>query len=250
MLVVLIIAAFIIIVPQNLYSTISSKSFITYMGIGNSDIRMDVQQTEKLSEKANEIIKVISNDPAISKYTLLTTKSFIARMDDGTEERLNIELGDHTVFPVQYSEGRAPGSEDEIALSKLNAEQLEKKVGDRITLEFAGKEKKFTVSGIYSDITNGGKTAKAVFNDNTSDTMWHVIYLELRDKSYVGEKVKEYGEKFSYAKVSDVDEYIKQTYGTTSHSLGEASFAAMVVAVIISALVTLLFMKLHIGCFH
>ena len=55
MLAVLVIAAFIIIVPQNLHNTISSNDFITYMGIGNSDLRIDIQQTDNISEKAAEI---------------------------------------------------------------------------------------------------------------------------------------------------------------------------------------------------
>lgn len=45
MLAVLVLATFIIIVPQNLHNTIAAKSFITYMGgIGNSDIRIDIPQ--------------------------------------------------------------------------------------------------------------------------------------------------------------------------------------------------------------
>ena len=96
-------------------------------------------------------------------------------MEDGSEENLKIELGDHSIFPIEYSEGRAPAAEDEIALSTINADEMSKKVGDVITLVIEGKEKNLTVSGIYSDITNGGKTAKAVFTDNSADIMWSII---------------------------------------------------------------------------
>lgn len=247
MLFVLIISAFIIIVPQNLYNTISSKNFITYMGIGNSDMRIDIQQTDNISEKATEILKTMSNDSAISKYTLLTTKTFNAKMEDGSEERLKIELGDHLMFPVHYSEGRAPRAEDEIAFSVMNAEELNKKVGDTITLVIEGKEKKLTVSGIYSDITNGGKTAKAVFSDHSAEIMWHVIFAELSNQSLIDRKVSEYADKFNYAKVSDIDEYIKQTYGSTISSVKKASLTAIAVALMITVLVTLLFMKMLVA---
>jgi putative ABC transport system permease protein len=165
MLAVLMISAFILIVPQNLYNTISSESFVTYMGIGKCDIRIDIQQTDHIPEKAAEIAKEMERDKAISKYAVLTTKTFKAKKSDGSEERIKIELGDHSVFPVKYSGGRAPATEDEIALSAINADELSKKVGDTITLLMEGKEKNLTVCGIYSDITNGGKTAKAVFSD-------------------------------------------------------------------------------------
>ncbi|CAH8768098.1 ABC transporter permease [Paenibacillus dendritiformis] len=247
MLAVLVISAFIIIVPQNLYNTISSKNFIKYMGIGNSDIRIDIQQTGNISEKATEIIKTMSSDSAISKYAVLTTKTFKAKTEDGSEERLKIELGDHSIFPVEYAEGRAPAAEDEIALSAMNANELSTKVGEIITLVIEGKEKNLTVSGIYSDITNGGKTAKAVFTDNSADIMWYVICAELSDPSLIDSKVLEYADRFEYAKVSDIDEYMAQTYGSTISSVGKASKSAIAVALIISVLVTLLFMKMLVA---
>ncbi|MFU1795263.1 FtsX-like permease family protein [Paenibacillus azoreducens] len=247
MLAVLMISAFIIIVPQNLHNTISSKSFIKYMGIGNSDMRIDIQQTDNMPEKAAEIIKTMSSDSAVSKYAVLTTKTFKTKTTDGSEERLKIELGDHSIFPLEYSEGRAPAAEDEIALSAMNANELSKKVGETITLVIEGKEKNLTVSGIYSDITNGGKTAKAVFTDHSANTMWYVIYAELSDPILIGSMVSEYAKRFDYAKVSDIDEYMAQTYGSTISSVGKASKSAIVVALIITVLVTLLFMKMLVA---
>ena len=244
MLVVLVISTFIIIVPQNLYNTISSNNFITYMGVGTSDMRIDIQQTADISGKTAEISKVMESDRSISKYVVLTTKVFNAKTEDGSEESLKIELGDHSIFPLKYSEGRAPVTENEIALSILNANELGKKIGDVITLVSEREEKNLTVCGVYSDITNGGKTAKAAFTDNSSDTMWSVIYVELSDKSFVGSKASEYADRFGYAKVSGIDEYIKQTFGSTISSVGQASRAAIVVALIIMILVTLLFMKM------
>lgn len=247
MLAVLVIAAFISIVPQNLYNTISSKNFITYMGIGNSDIRIDIQQTDNISEKASDISTYMSKDKAIAKYAVLTTKTFVSKTTDSQEERLKIELGDHSIFPVEYSQGRGPTTEEEIALSFINANELGKRVGDGITVVIEGKERNLTVSGIYSDITNGGKTAKAVFTDNSADIMWSVIYAELQDKSLVGEKVSEYGGNFNFAKVSGIDQYIIQTFGSTISAVGKASWAAIAIALIITFLVTLLFMKMLVA---
>ncbi|MBP2242960.1 putative ABC transport system permease protein [Cytobacillus eiseniae] len=247
MLAVLVISTFIIIVPQNLSNTISSKSFITYMGIGNSDIRIDIQQTDHISKKAAEIIRTLEHDSTISKHTLLTTKSFKAKTENGSEERIKIELGDHSIFPVEYSKGRAPVKEDEIALSAINADELGKKVGDGMTLVIDGKENKLTVSGIYSDISNGGKTAKAVFPDHSADIMWCVIYAKLSDKSLAADKTSEYANKFNFAKISGIDEYITQTFGSTISSVDKASTAAIIIALIITILITILFMKLLIA---
>lgn len=247
MLAVLVISTFIIIVPQNLYNTISSKSFITYMGMGNSDMRIDIQQTNNISKKALEIAKVMENDKFITKYAVLTTKTFKTKIDDEFVGNIKIELGNHSIFPIEYSSGRAPVSEDEIALSVINADELDKRVGDEITLMIEGKEKNLIVSGTYSDVTNGGKTAKAVFTDHSADLMWSIIYAELSGKSDVEGMVSKYADRFNFAKISAVDEYITQTFGSTISSVGKASGAAVVVALILTVLVTLLFMKMLVA---
>jgi len=244
MLAVLVISAFIIIVPQNLYNTISSNDFITYLGIGISDLRIDIQQTDRISEKVAEIATAMENDNTISKYVVLTTKMFTVKMDDDSEERIKVELGDHSVFPLAYADGHAPATEDEIALSVMNASEMGKNVGDVILLMVDGHEKTFTVSGIYSDITNGGKTAKAVFSNTSADTMWVVVSADLSDEYLIDAKIKEYENRFDFAKVSGIDEYILQTFGATIHSVGKASYAAIAVALTITVLITLLFMKM------
>ncbi|HSM70131.1 MAG TPA: FtsX-like permease family protein [Anaerolineales bacterium] len=244
MLAVLVISSFIIIVPQNLHNTISSNDFITYLGIGISDLRIDIQQTSHISEKVAEIVTAMENDNSISRYVVLTTKTFIVKMDDGSDERIKVELGDHSVFPLAYSEGRAPVTENEIALSVVNADEMGKKTDDAIVLIVDGQEKMFTVSGIYSDITNGGKTAKAVFSNTSADTMWVVISADLLDASLIDAKISEYANSFDFAKVSGIDEYIAQTFGATILSVRKASYAALVIALTITVLITLLFMKM------
>ncbi|OME77914.1 ABC transporter permease [Paenibacillus sp. FSL A5-0031] len=247
MLAVLVISAFIMIVPQNLYNTISSKSFISYMGIGNYDLRIQTNNIDNISGKVTEIVETMKSDQAISKVGVLTTKTFKAKTENGSEENIKIELGDHSIFPIVYSKGKAPAANDEIAFSTIYADEMNKKIGDVITLVIEGLEKDLTVSGIYSDITNGGKTAKAVFADNSAGIMWSIVSAELSDKSLVDVKVAEYADKFDFAKTSDIDEFVTQTLGSTISSVEMASYAAVAVALVITVLVTLLFMKMLVA---
>ena len=247
MLAVLVLAAFIIIVPQNLHNTIASDSFITYMGVGDSDLRIDIQQTDHIPEKAAEIAAALERDPSIARLVVLTTQTFRVKLADGTEERLKVELGDHAVFPLTYIQGRAPAAENEIALSVLNAGELGKKVGDVVTLVIDGRETTLTVCGTYSDVTHGGKSAKAVFSDPSADIMWSVIAAKLADPALANEKVAEYAGRFAFAKASDIDEFIRQTYGATISAIGRAAYAAVGVALALTVLITLLFMRMLVA---
>lgn len=244
MLTVVILAAFIIIVPQNLYHTISAEDFVTYMGVGRCDLRIDIQQNNRIEERAEAITAYMEEDTEISQYCVLTTKTFSVKLENGTVENIKVELGDHTVFPVKCAEGRMPVSEREIALSSLNAEGWGKNIGDEMILITADGEKPLTVCGIYSDITNGGKTAKAVFTADSTQTAWSIVGARLTDRGQLNSKIKLYAERFAFARVSSIEDYVAQTFGQTLRSVRTASLVSVLAAAAITLLVTLLFLKL------
>lgn len=244
MLLVLVISSFLMIVPQNIYNTISQRSFMTYMGIGECDLRIDMQQTDHISEKTAKLADFMAQDPAIEKYTILTSYLFDMPMADGSVGKLKVELGDHAVFPIEYASGSAPQSRSEIAVSAFVAADLEVTLNNTITLNVDGQEEKLTVCGIYSDITNGGKTAKAMFHTDNANILWSVIPAKLQSGLDVDKIIAAYKEHFSYAKVSDIDEYIYQTFGGITGAVQKGSYAAIVAAALLMVLVTLLFMKI------
>ena len=86
--------------------------------------------------------------------------------------------GELSAFPLTYLQGRQPLKNDEIALSVLNADSLQKKIGERITLVTNGHETQRTVTGIYQDVTNGGKTAKAISQPFPQSALWKTIQIQ------------------------------------------------------------------------
>lgn len=247
MLAVLIISTFILIVPQNMYNTMASKNFMTYMGIGNCDVRFDIQQVDHISEKSEEVLATLENDSNVAKYVLLTSYMFDVKMNDGSTKHLKVELGNPMEFPIEYTSGVAPAEDNEIALSNMTADDYEKKVGESIVLVIDGKDTQLTISGIYSDITNGGKTAKAIFDTEQTNILWSVIAVKLTDNADLDDTVAGYREQFSFAKIANIDEYISQTFGGTVSAIGNASYASILVTVLLTLLVTLLFMKMLIA---
>ncbi len=244
MLMVLIISSFLMIVPQNIYNTISQRNFMAYMGIGECDMRVDIQQTDNIAGKTEELASSMSQDSEIKEYAVLKSYMFDMPMKDGTVGKLKVELGDHSVFPIKYSIGRAPQSKSEIAISKFVAEDLGISLNDKIVLIVDNQKKALTVCGVYSDITNGGKTAKAIFDISDGNILWSIIPVKLHSGVDVHGKVVEYKNRLSYAKVADIDEYIKQAFGGITDAVQKASYASIAAAVILTILVTLLFMKM------
>jgi len=248
MLTILIISVFMINVPQNLYHTISAKSFIHYMGIGNYDLRIQISGTaHNINDKLNKLMTKLNADHDISKISLLTTKNYKAMMKDGTEENIKIEIGDHSVFPIEYTKGSAPTNSYDIAISTIYADEMGLNVGDSISVFINNKQTTLIVTGIYSDITNGGKTAKAVFNDPSTNMMWSIISVKLINDLQIEKKVEEYSNAFPFAKTTDINRFVSQTFGSTIASIKVATYVAGAISIVIIILVILMFMKMLVS---
>jgi putative ABC transport system permease protein len=249
MLMVLVIASFIMIVPQNISSTISAESFITYMGMGICDVNIGVMRTqvEDVEGKAEEVADAMAADKNVEKYALFTSRMLERKADDGRMEKLRVTFGDYSAFPITYSKGCAPRSESELALSVLNAEDLKKTIGDEVILFVDGAEKHLTVCGIYSDITNGGRTAQAIFDANKGEVLSVGIAATFHNRQSVKAAISQYREQFPFAKVTGIDESIRQMLGSMQNVIKMASAVAIGVTVFLTLLVTMLFMKMLVA---
>ncbi len=248
-------AVFIILVPFNMKSTIAASGFATYMGIGESQIRIDIRQSANTKETVEAVAKALERDERVSDYALMQTSVYGVRLSDGASYDLMIENGDHGKYPVKYTEGSFPEKENEIALSILNAREMNIKVGDELQVikSSTGADPKTLtcrICGIYSDITNGGKSAKACFDEpgNIGSVMWSIIYLSLEDGNSPGEWVSEYKENFSAdgMRITLIEDYLQGTYGQTIKKISGAFGICTVLACLILFTVVLLMTRLMI----
>lgn len=247
LLVVFLICTFIIVVPLNFHNTINSEEFITYMGMGNSDILIDLRQTEDIQTRYELVLEKIANDNDVVKYSPLITSKFEFMTEDGMIESLLIETGDFNIFPLNYLEGDTPVLNNEIALSYLNAEEFDKKVGDSINVIVEGVETSLLVTGIYQDVTNGGKTAKANIRPNYETASWYMISVNISDGISVSEKMTDYIKVFNPAKVTDMEGYFRETFGNTINQLWSLTIIATVIAIVVTIMITSLFLKMLIA---
>jgi putative ABC transport system permease protein len=240
-------AAFTIVIPVHFLATITAPSFVSYMGIGRSDIRIDLRQTDAVADRFEEMIATLSGDPEVELLAPLVTSQYTLVRDNGEEETIAIETGDFSLFPLDYLDGTAPRRVGEIALSHLNARDMERRPGDTITIVLDGRPTPLTVSGIYQDVTNGGRTAKAVLPRDVENVLWYAVSINLVDTADVTAKKEEYAAAFAPARVTDLDGYMAQTLGDTIGQLRLVTIVAVVVGIGVSVLITSLFMRMLIS---
>src|SRR6056297_12175 len=236
-----------ILVPVNFLTTIQSPAFISYMGIGKSQVRIDLRQTEDMQKRFESMVEAIASDNDVKRYSALVTSQFTLVKENGETENINIETGDLSVFPLDYLHGTTPENENEIALSVLNSKEMEKDVNDTLVLRDRGMDKKMRVCGIYQDVTNGGRTAKALLAADPQKVLWYTVSLDLVPGIDMAEKVSGYSDAFHPARVTNIDGYLEQTLGNTIQQLGMVTMVAVLVGLLVSVLITSLFLKMIIA---
>ncbi|MBU3875908.1 FtsX-like permease family protein [Faecalicatena sp. AGMB00832] len=247
LMLVFAISLFMMSVPFNFLQTIQDSSFISYMGAGESDLRIDIHQMDKYKEESEEVFRYLTNESlnndVIEKVASYETSAYQMKNADHEISTIKIESSkDYDVFPLHYTDGRAPQNDKEIALSSMNADEFEVSVGDTVTIILEGKEEKLTVSGIYQDVTNGGKTAKGMLESD--DVLWTTYNFNVKDASKINEVKTKLEQTFTHIKVTDMDNYIKQTLGGIIEQVTSLSVVSFALSLFISILITSMFFKM------
>ena len=248
LILIFVISTFIVILPINIYNTMSSPEFSTYMGIGKSDMRIDLRRTTTITEDFIKLQEDLKNDSDIKKFAPYITCSYQIKNSKGSWDYTNIETGDFSVFPLNYLNGRAPKGEGEISLSYVNAskEELNKKVGDKVVVKVAGLQKSMNVCGIYQDITNGGKTAKAdtSLGLNEDAVLWYIVNVDVAQGVDITEKMDYYQSTYPSAQVNDIKEYSRQTLGNMIGQMQTIVIGGIAISIMIVVLITALFIRM------
>jgi len=241
---VFVFSSFLILLPMNVKNTIENPSFITYMGVGESDIRIDIQYSDKLKEQKDAVESYIEKDNEIKKYVLYKTGYVQFENSDGQWEYIRVQSGDESVFPLEYLEGSSPQNMNEMAISYLQSLESGKKVGDKMNVAYDGKELVFTVSGIYQDITYGGKTAKAEIDFDENDVEVYIVYLDVEHGVSIDKKTDELRGILQDSKVTPIREFVSQTLGGIVSNMKLVEGAAAVISFLLIILITVMILKL------
>ncbi len=244
-LVVACLITLVLLIPFRFGTTMRSADFVTYMGIGEYDVRVDLLNRDDALGTADAITSGMEGDDRIERMETYTLEVETVLMPDGQSAPLRIDYGDTHAFPLQYGEGRAPQAVEEVGLSDINAERLQVSVGDTLTVDGPEGPVTFTVSGTYQDVTNGGKTAKALPGVTMDDPEASVMMaVNVKDGSDVSDVISTIRDIASDAQVIDTETYVRQMMGDMMRVIDTVSWVFTGVALVMSALIAGLSIRL------
>lgn len=241
---VFVFSSFLILLPMNMKNTIENPSFITYMGVGESDIRIDIQYSDNLNEQKDAVQSYLEKDYEIKKYALYKTGYVQFENSDGQWEYIRVQSGDESVFPLEYLKGSAPQNMNEMSISHMESQETGKSVGDKMKVVYNGKELSFTVSGIYQDISYGGKTAKADIAFDENDVEVYIVYLDVEEGVSIDKKTAELRGILQDSKVTPIREFISQTLGGIAFNMKLVEGTAAAISSLLIILITIMILKL------
>lgn len=247
----LFLATMLVILPSRIGTTMEHESFVTYMGSSVCDVLLEVEQGEGLEERkevADALLKSELENGVVTEYQTFRRVRLQAQNSDGESVGIHIDTGKGAGEGLQYLSGNAPKADREIALSCLMSEELGRETGDSLSVRTEGSVQEMVVSGIYQDVTSGGRTAKAVrdFSDMSSEKYSYRVDLNTsvnKDERIISWRTQ-LGNGFS---AENMEDFLSQTMGSVVSQIKQASKAAFVIGIGLVIFILFLFLKLRIA---
>ncbi len=217
--------------PAAIGDTVTHPTFASYLGIGNADVIVDLEDP---SMDAGPVHSTMMHRGDIDRAVVLDSHHLEVRAGSEWED-LIVQTGNHAAFPLTYREGTLPSGPRDVALSLISADDLNASVGDSVVLRVNGVKKDLRVSGIYQDITNGGRTAKVAFVVD-GVPVWRVLHASVNSED-PSHTVTELARALPGTTVTDVADYSEQVMGSLSGQLRTAAVVAVGLALAVVALV-------------
>lgn len=222
--------------PQRLTQTIAAPDFVTTMGVGQSDLRAFVRAGGDAGAGA-QLERTLRDDPDIERFATAVSLR-VALIADARTDDIALEVGDMSAFPLTYARGDAPLLPGDLALSTLAAQNAGVDIGQSVEVDSGGTAQRYRVTGVYHDITNGGRSGKALeLHGDHGVPLWQTFMIDLPDGTDQGEKTAALTRAHPAATFTELDRFVHYTLGDTVDRLRTASMIAWVAAAVVMLLV-------------
>lgn len=237
----LLIVSFLVIVPLRTVQTMESRRFVTYMGSPICDLLLEVEQGADLEERKATTEKILlaeSEQGNIESLSTLRRVRLQALRNDGEIVGIHIDSGEGAGNGLKYLDGEKPKSETEIALSCLIADDLEKSKGDTVILIINGEQRKFTICGIYQDVTSGGKTAKAVYSFPQDPAEKYTYHINLSQSGNPQRLIDSLEAMLTGGySIENMEKFVGQTLGGVSAQVRQSAYAVVFIGITLTVLI-------------
>ncbi|QSX05701.1 ABC transporter permease [Sedimentibacter sp. zth1] len=176
-------------------NSITSKTAIESLGGIISDIdckstkNMTMDKADEIEFEINKITPVVNSVYSRNDYYALDNAQYYASVYNKPEAFKSI------------LKGRIPLYDNEIVITEILSDEIEKGIGDTVTVSTKNKEKKYIISGLFQYMNDVGKCFGMTFATAERITQEKIrpgyFYYVIKDKSKIQKVTDMLNEKFS-----------------------------------------------------
>ena len=226
------------VIPSDVYlSTERAESYLAGNGMELMDA--DLEKIERQMEAAGEPLEIwVEMGYVINYYNADKTRSIQIH----TMQAYHSGKNNYAML-----EGSAPRGENEVALTRIAAEEIGAKLGDAVYMTVGEEERKVIISGIFQSMNNMGKIARVSEEMEMNHMYLSGIYTFQADflkEGDAGAQRELLKEQFPDYKIYDTQEFLSLMTGGTAKQLEPLQLLITGLVLILNALITLLMMKI------
>lgn len=248
-----------VLVLVNTVNTMNSEELTTAMGMAKSQVYYEIggDQTELMTEIMNE------NGQEVIKGKLEDIEKTLA--DNGMEAHCFVEVmmtlslphGDNslkslvsqgvgvTMDQYRFYEGTAPQNANEIALTKVTAEELGVSIGDTVTVHHVEGEREYIVTALFQTMNNLGEGArlhedvKMDYSQAISMFPYQINFLDDPSSKEIGQRIDKMKDIFDSEDIVTGSEYASSHTGV-AEPLKAVRTLMLIIVLVIIVLITVL----------
>ena len=253
MTIVFTICTLLVMILANTANTLNSEKLLYLLGTQKSDLyyistskTIDVMNGSKtVEEQYKDIEKILKDNNMSGKVR--AEKMFLFPVKKG-DKTINLSAlqGDYTkTTDYTYSEGTAPEYENEIAITKQAADELNAKIGDEVEINIDGKEKKYIITALFQSMVQLGKNIRISENLKIRDTdinnipAFQIDFNDNPDKEEIEKRKEKLMDIFGTKKIFNTEEYVKDMTGAADIVNGVKQMV-LILNIIITAMMAVL----------
>lgn len=214
------------LLPAQVATSMTSPGFVTNLGVPSTQYLVETRE----AGTAASLDTGLGSDPDVARVGAFAEVRARLATAEGWEQ-LPVRLGDHAGFHEAYSAGVAPVTPEQVAISARVAQEQGLGVGQALMLADGAAERSLTVTGIYQDITNGGRTAQGAWTPAEGSIVGWSYAVDLVPGADAAATLTRWSATHGGASIAEVGQASLQMLGPVVGILGGMSWAALALAV-------------------
>ena len=244
-----------VLIMVNTTNTLRGDGMVDYFGMAKSDIAYtdsDKQMEymiddgkEALEKDLAEVEKMLAeNDMPAKCYNEMMFKFTVTYKDSNVKSNA-FQGVNTTTDQYNYTEGTAPQNTNEIAITKVVADNLGAEIGDTVTITQMEGEKDYIITAYFQTMVNMGEGIR--FHEDvelnylqSSGTMaYQIDFTDDPSDAEIEERVEKVKDLLDLEEVFTLKEYVNNSMGIAD-AIDSMTYLILAIAMVIIILITVL----------